>query len=280
MKEYTQVTFDVEPEQHEVLTALLSEFPFETFTEEGDKLYAYIPSETFDREQLEGYLQSFPYFSSVQPAYTVYQPKNWNEEWQKNFQPIAIDNDIIVRAPFHDKTDAVDYDILIEPRMSFGTGHHATTALMLRLMHQNDLYQHYVVDFGCGTGILAIFATMKGAHPVVAFDNNEWSYDNAPLNCQLNHIDTIDVKLAGAEELQEHTPDVILANINRNVLVESMAIMARQLKCGGELYLSGILTKDEQEVNDAAIAEGLKNVASQQDGQWVAMQYEKPYTES
>ncbi len=276
MKEYTQVTFDIDPQQHEVLTAFLSEFPFETFTEEEGKLYAYIPTETFDRHQLESYLQSFPRFASVQPSYTAYRPKNWNEEWQKNFQPIAIDDKIVVRAPFHDKDEEVDYDILIEPRMSFGTGHHATTALMLRLMYQNDFHHQYVVDFGCGTGILAIFAAMKGAHPIVAFDNNEWAYNNAPLNCQLNNIDQVEVTLAGEEELHNHRPQVILANINRNILVNNMSLMAGQLQHTGALYLSGILIRDQQEVDDAATAEGLRKVAVEEDGEWLALQYEKP----
>ena len=276
MKEYTQVTLRVEPQQQQILIALLSKFPFETFEEEGTRLNAYIPSSNLDADELEAYLQAIPAFASVKPTYETYQPKNWNEEWQKNFQPIRIDHDIVVRAPFHEKQGEVTYEILIDPRMSFGTGHHATTSLVLHLMKRENFAQRYVVDFGCGTGILAIFAAMQGARPVVAFDNNEWAYDNAPVNCQLNSIHSIEIKLAEAHELEQHQPDVLLANINRSVLVEHMTLMAGQLQPGGSLYLSGILTRDQDEIKRAAVKEGLRHMASAEEEEWAALRYVKP----
>lgn len=199
---------------------------------------------------------------------------NWNEEWEKNFQPILVEDSCCVRAPFHPATD-VKYDIVIEPKMSFGTGHHATTHMMIQFLLNNDFEGKRVLDMGCGTGVLAIVAEKRGAKEVDAIDIDNWCYQNSIENVERNNCSRITVYEGGAELLGEKKYDVIIANINRNILLEDIKVYSRNLEAGGELYLSGFYAADIPAIVEECEKNGLDRVGSLEREEWVALQLKK-----
>jgi ribosomal protein L11 methyltransferase len=220
----------------------LESIGFEGFYEHDQFLSAYIPSDQIDRERIDTILAEF----GISPIYEINElpEKNWNEEWEKNFEPIVIRDSCYIRAPFHPQA-AYPFEIVIEPKMSFGTGHHATTSLMISEMMDIDMQEKAVLDAGCGTGILAIFAEMLGAGAITAVDIDDWSYRNAVENTALNNCQRITVKQDDISVYRENaTFDVILANINLNVLKASLQVYSFICKPGGYLLMSGILITD------------------------------------
>lgn len=247
--DYLEFAFRVVPAEPglEIAQAALSTLAFDTFTMEDEVLRAYIPEELFSQEdfdalflwQLEGF--------DIRYEKTKIEQRNWNEEWEKNFTPIDVDALATIRAPFHPAPEQ-GLDILIEPRMSFGTGHHQTTYMMMRQVLEMDCAGKEVCDMGCGTGVLAIAAAKKGAKCVLAVDIDQWAYENALDNIAANHTPQIQVVLGGAEALGNRTFDILLANINRNILLKYMADYAQAVRPGGRLVMSGFYVPDNEAI--------------------------------
>lgn len=252
-----------------MLSALVDIAGFEE-TEHG--LIAFIEESVYQEEEVNHIAQQ------LQIGFTkgIEAKRNWNEVWEKNFEPVIINGFCSVRAEFHPKPEQVEYDIVITPKMSFGTGHHATTALMMELMRGIDFKGKKVFDFGTGTGILAILAEFLGAAAVFAIDNDEWSVENAIENGQRNGAEKITIQLGTADDLKTGVQfDIILANINRHILLASMNQMASLLKSDGLLLLSGILPEDIPIVSTAAVSSGFIFQKEQTASNWVCMRFAK-----
>jgi ribosomal protein L11 methyltransferase len=257
-------------EKKETLMAMLSALDFIGFEETEDGLLAYLEEPAYHEEEIKNIADQF----QISFQKEVVGKRNWNEEWEKNFEPVIIDGFCSVRAYFHPKPDNVEYDIVITPKMSFGTGHHATTALMMEFMRSVDFKDKEVFDFGTGTGILAILAEFLGAASVLAIDNDDWSVENAIENCERNDAHKIKIQLATADDLEAGLQfDIILANINRHILLEYMDRMAMQLKPGGTLLLSGILPEDIIMVHTAAEQSGFVYQQEKIMNNWACMQF-------
>lgn len=271
---YLEFKFKIEPLQpaSEILVAELGYLGFESFVEEEDGITAYIPAEEYEDDLLAGVhiLQSEDF--EITYSKGEIEQVNWNEEWEKNFSPIMVDDICSVRAPFHPEPD-VEYDIVIEPKMSFGTGHHATTHMMIQHILKNDWNDKAVLDMGCGTGVLAILASLKGAKFVDAIDIDNWCYQNTLENVGRNDCDNINVEEGGAELLQERKYDMILANINRNILLRDLPIYKDCLNKGGNLFLSGFYEEDIPIIKEACLNLGLTYKEHVERSNWVAIKF-------
>ena len=256
----------------DILVAELGQVGFESFTENPDGVEAYIQKADWNASLLDDIqiLQS----EEVTFSYDVKEIEqvNWNEEWEKNFEPIVVADQVSVRAPFH-KNPGLKYDIVIEPKMSFGTGHHETTHLMIQHLMDLDLHGKKVLDMGCGTGILAIFAEMKGAAAVDAIDIDNWCYENSLENVERNNCHHISVYEGDASLLKPAAYDVIIANINRNILLKDMPVYTNSLKENGILFLSGFYTEDIEKINASAESNGLELDKKLQRNNWVGLKY-------
>jgi ribosomal protein L11 methyltransferase len=256
----------------DILVAELGEVGFEGFTENPDGVIAYIQKSDWNASLLDDIqiLQS----EEVSFSYDVKEIEqvNWNQEWEKNFEPIVVDNEVSIRAPFH-KNPGLAYDIVIEPKMSFGTGHHETTHLMVQHLRDLDLQGKHVLDMGCGTGILAIFAEMRGASSIDAIDIDNWCYENSIENVARNQCKSISVYEGDSSLLKPKTYDLIIANINRNILLADMEIYAGSLKDQGILLLSGFYTEDIEKINASAEKNGLLLDKKLERNNWVGLKY-------
>ena len=273
---YLEFQFRIEPTQpaSEILIAELGYLGFESFVENDDGITAYIPVEEYEDDLLTGVhiLQSKEF--TINYSVSEIERFNWNEEWEKNFSPILVDERCSVRAPFHPKTDA-DYDIVIEPKMSFGTGHHATTHMMIQYILKNDWEDKAVLDMGCGTGVLAILAAMKGASRIDAIDIDNWCYINTLENISRNECEHINVEEGGAELLEGREYDMILANINRNILIRDLPVYEKSLKPLGSLFLSGFYVKDLPVITKVCKKLGLDFVDNLERNDWVAAKFSR-----
>lgn len=275
-KTYIEFQFTVNPLQpaSEILIAELSYAGFESFVENEEGLTAYVVSEEFDEEAFAGLhiLQS----DEFEITYTSQEIEkvNWNIEWEKNFNPIIIDDQCSVRAPFHEKPET-EFDIIIEPKMSFGTGHHATTHMMLQFILNNDWEGKTVLDMGCGTGVLAILTEMKGAKSVDAIDIDNWCYLNSMENVVRNNSEIISVYEGAAELLEGKHYDMIIANINRNILLEDISKYSECLNPGGKLFLSGFYIEDIPAIEEECNLNGLKIEDELEQENWAALSFIK-----
>jgi ribosomal protein L11 methyltransferase len=276
---YIQVTAVVTPTQpwSDLLIAELAEIGFESFEENLKGFKAYIPVEDFDEEKLktialpEGGDEEVSFSFSVETI----NSRNWNNEWESNFEPVDVDGKCFIRAPFHEEKPNYEYQILIEPKMSFGTGHHETTTLMVQWMLETDFDKKSVLDMGCGTGILAILAAIKGANPVLAIDNFPYAYENTVENIEKNNVTHIRAMLGDASLLGDEKFDVILANITKNVLKEDLARFVDVLQDGGFLFISGFFHEDMDELVALASKKGLSKSGHKQNKEWVAVKFQK-----
>lgn len=239
------ITLSAVPNLQEILIAQLSAIGFEGFEQTDTELIAYIAASDYYPADLSLLFNQH----SITYSESIIEKTNWNEVWESNFQPIQIGNQLGVRADFHPPFDSVEKEIIITPKMSFGTGHHATTYLVMEMMLKRDYQNNTLLDFGTGTGILAILAHQLGATGILAIDNDEWCIENAIENCKVNQASPIEIRLAAQPETNR-TFDKILANINRHILLEHLPAVSQLLNRGGELIISGILVSDEAEMID------------------------------
>jgi ribosomal protein L11 methyltransferase len=272
---YTQVTFFIEPAEEyitDVLAAELGEIGFDSFVSTESGLDAYIFETAFDESKLKQLLSDFPFEANIDFKVEQIEPKNWNEEWEKHyFEPIVIGNDCVIHSSFHKNVPQAKYDIVIDPKMAFGTGHHETTSLVIGELLKMDLKGKSVLDMGCGTAVLAILAAMRGAEKLVAIDIDEWCTENSIENIAINKISGIEVKLGGAELLEGMHFDIILANINRNILLADMESYAACLTTGGELYMSGFYKEDIPLIEAEANRNNLKLIHFKEKNNWVVV---------
>ena len=245
---YTQINFSFDADVEvvsDILSAQLADIGFESFVSLENGLEAFVQTSLFSEEALKTVLANFPLEAKVDYSFLQIEDKNWNEEWEKHyFNPIEIENLCCIHSSFHQPDGDFQYRILIDPKMAFGTGHHQTTMLILKEILAMDFVGKSVLDMGCGTAVLAILAAMRGAKPVTAIDIDEWAYNNALENTQLNNTENIRVLLGGAELLGAETFDIIFANINRNILLADIPAYAKVLNNGGTLIMSGFYKED------------------------------------
>jgi ribosomal protein L11 methyltransferase len=269
-------TITTEDYQQDLLINALGEIGFDTFEELEFGFKAYIPTDDFDEQQLKEHLLPYQEMFTFSYEITLIPQKNWNEVWESNFEPIEIGDKIYVRATFHPARPEFPYEIVIDPKMAFGTGHHQTTSMMLELILENDFAGKKVLDMGCGTGILAIMAAKLNAAEITAIDYDPVCYDSTIENSALNHVSNI-IPLCGSKEaIPNEQYDTILANINRNILLDQMERYAQVLKPGGEIYFSGFYESPDLEIiTDEARKHGLKYITHKKTNDWVAAKFVK-----
>ncbi|WP_102406159.1 50S ribosomal protein L11 methyltransferase [Parabacteroides bouchesdurhonensis] len=263
---------------NDVLAAELGEIGFESFVESKNGLLGYIPDTLYNINDLADKLSNFP-LDNVTIRYTekLVKSKNWNEEWEKNyFNPIRIGNECIIRASFHKSEPGYTYNIIIDPKMAFGTGNHETTYLMISEMLKLDLKDKELLDMGCGTAVLAILAQKRGAKRIVGIDIDEWAYNNALENIRLNNADDIQIALGGAEQIPLYGMfDIIFANINRNILLNDIKHYTQCMKSGSYLYMSGFYKEDIPIIETECKKNKLTFLSYTEKNNWVAVKVKK-----
>jgi ribosomal protein L11 methyltransferase len=274
---YIEVLFTLDPVMpaREILLGELSELPFESFVETPEGLMAYIQEHDFNPEMIDGLLVMQIEGQRVTSVWKLIEDENWNAKWESSFDPIWVGDRMIIRAPFHEQPESIEFDIIIEPKMSFGTGHHATTFLVAEAMLDMNWKGLTVLDMGAGTGVLAILAEKMGASEVDAIDIDEWAFVNIVENNERNKTH-LNMLKGGAELLPNAQKyDVVLANINRNILTTDMASYAHCMKSNALILFSGFYIQDEPEINAAADKCGLSFVRSKSKEQWNMMVFQK-----
>jgi ribosomal protein L11 methyltransferase len=255
-------------ELNDLLIAELFELSFDSFQEFEDGFEGSCPKDDFSEEQLKEVLESYPFVSfEIKEQDKI----NWNEEWEKNYDPIIVEDKCIVRATFHPARPEFQYEIIVTPKMSFGTGHHATTYQMLAYQMDLDHQDKKVLDVGSGTGILAIMAAKKGAFSLTATDIDDWCIENSEENFSLNDVEGVTLIKGQIEEVKEHDFDIVIANINKNVLLDQMEAYALRLKKGGQLLLSGFYADDVPDLEAEAKKYGLDKLAETTKDNWAMM---------
>jgi len=271
------ITFNrqLQPE-NELMLALLSWYGFDGFREEAGRILAYIPAESYYEDDFQAFLDRHGLHEKFESMQARKLPdQNWNEIWESEYQPVRVAPNCFVRAPFHTLPAGVEYDIVISPKMAFGTAHHETTRGMMQMMLTLDLKGKDVLDLGCGTGILAILAGKMGAKNISALDTDPWAYRNALENIALNACTNIEVLQAELSFISNRTYDVLLANINLNSLLGLMDQFPGRLRSGGVLMLSGFFSDDLRRINQAAGRNGLEFVVKQVMNNWAVAVYRK-----
>lgn len=273
--DYTEVNFAVSPKEPatEILIAELGEAGFEMFVETETGVLAYIPHEHFSDSLLSELKILNSEIATISFGIQKIKDQNWNKEWEKNFEPIIVNNDCIVRAPFHQFEKSYKYDLIIEPKMSFGTGHHETTFLVLSYMLDMDFVEKKVLDMGCGTAVLAILASKKGAQSIDAIDIDSWSVENSVENADRNNTPNIEVVLGDASLIEDKPEmyDVVLANINRNILLRDITTYEKSMKHGAYLLLSGFFVSDIPLLLEKAVELKLKLVGQNEKNNWATL---------
>ena len=261
-----------------LVDALGNEGPYDSFVETPTGLKAYVQESLFDEDWLKEQLADIEEMTSCSYTFENLPDKNWNEEWEKQHKPVLVEaangKRVWVRAPFHEHRSDVDYEIEIEPKMSFGTAHHQTTYMMLSYLTELELAGQRVLDMGCGTAVLAILAKIRGAEYVEAIDIDEWAYNNAIENAQRNGV-ALNVRIGDASLLTDQQFDLIIANINRNILLNDMAAYAKVLAQGGTLLLSGFYESDVPVLQQHAEALGLQLQQQKVRQSWAALMMQK-----
>ncbi|WP_321480755.1 50S ribosomal protein L11 methyltransferase [uncultured Bacteroides sp.] len=279
---YLEFTFKTQPCTeivNDVLSAVLGDAGFDSFIESDSGLTAYIQQVAFDEKTLKKAIKEFPIEKTeISYSWKEAEDKNWNEEWEKNFfQPIIIGNKCAIHSTFHKDIPKTEYDIIINPQMAFGTGHHETTSLIISELLEADLQGKSLLDMGCGTSILAILAQMRGAYPITAIDIDSWCVSNSKENIVLNHAIGIEVELGDASVLEKKGPfDIIIANINRNILLHDMPAYVARMNPNAELYMSGFYIEDISMIKDKAQSLGLKFIDSKEKNRWASIKLLKP----
>lgn len=273
--QYLAYHFTVNPPQpgSEILMAIIADLGFESFDNNDTGFTGYIREEEASDLNLDEFIfNDFIYSYRVEKIAKV----NWNAEWEKNFEPVVVNNLICIRAPFHEENKNVIHEIVIMPKMSFGTGHHQTTQLMCAAMFKADFKNKRVLDMGCGTGVLAILAHILGAKDILAVDIDEWSVENCIENCAENNCKDIMVKKGDIDILDsEALFDIIVANINKNILKKHIIVYSKKLNAGGKLFLSGFFKTDVDELSEVAKSCQLKTETLNSRDEWAMLMLQK-----
>ncbi len=274
---YTKVSFTLTPDtemNREILVAMLGQSDFESFDETENSVDAFWPGQNFSPETIQPIIEEIGFVVTI--AHEIIPDQNWNEVWEKNyFKPLLIAEKCLVRAPFHTEYPEAEYEIIIEPNMAFGTGNHETTSLMAEEILKLDVTGKTVLDMGCGTGILAILASMCGAEKIIAIDIDNWAFEGTVENARVNNISNIEAHLGDASLLTNQQFDVIFANIQKNIVTRDMPFYYQVLKPGGLILFSGFYKNDVPDVLKIAESLGLKQVGLQEKNNWVVNSYIK-----
>lgn len=271
-----KVIFEKPDPWKEIFTMELAEAGCDSFAEgeKEDTLLAYIPENLFDEKKMKLLLSCHDYDVKLKYSFTKIETQDWNAIWESEYSPVMIANRCLIRAPFHEKGNNIEYEIIIEPKMSFGTAHHETTALMVEYLLEEEVNRKKVLDMGAGTGILAIFAHKMGASSTTAIDNDEWAYRNNLENNINNDISNMTVILGDATNIPNEQFDIILANINRNILLRDLPLYAQFLKKGGTLFLSGFYENPDLSIIEQKCKEvNLYLVNFKEKNNWVAAKF-------
>ncbi len=275
--EYIEVNFNVKPQEpgNDFLMAVLADIDYESFVETTQGIKAYIRTDDFDEEKLKSLSIFRNDAFAVDYNFKTIADQNWNAKWEENYPPVIISDQVVIRAPFHQAFPQVEYDIVIEPKMSFGTAHHATTAQMIKFLLQLDLTNMDVLDMGTGTAVLAILASLRGANHIDAIDNDQWAYHNAVENVQRNKIKNIRVEMGDASLLNGNRYNLVIANINRNILLNDIKFYANTLSKNGLILFSGFYEKDIPILNKEAEKNNLFYQEHSVENDWVAGLWKK-----
>lgn len=255
---------------------MLAEIGFEGFVEGEFILQAYIDEERHSDQRFNGVIDELAELGiKVQYRFHRTEDQNWNKEWEKKFNPVVIEEKVLIRAPFHEAQDDLPCTLIIEPKMSFGTGHHYTTRLMIVEMMSYDLNKKRILDMGCGTGVLGIFASKMGASEVLGIDNDRWAYQNALENVERNGIKSMEVRFGDVGVLNDEVFDFVLANITRNILVRDLVQYEAHLAEDGIIVVSGFLAEDVQYVLNAAYRCNLTHLNTREESNWISLSFKK-----
>ena len=266
-KDYVAVLFgNLKADDVDMVIAMLSHIDFDGFEETETMLKAYISKGEFKEANVKVIADEYALTYTIENI----QPQNWNAVWESNFEPVVIDDFVAVRAHFHEASESVQHEIVITPKMSFGTGHHATTTMMIQQMRNLDFVGKTVLDFGTGTGILSILAEKLGSADVLAIDNDKWSIENSRENIERNFCKNIRIEQRHDADVKRSF-DVVLANINRNIIIENLFFLSTQLNEGGNLLLSGLLAEDEQIILSEIKNHQLKHINTLHRLQWISL---------
>lgn len=272
---YIEADLILHEEFAEILVAELAEIGFESFIDHEKGMMAYVQEELFDDVAFKQLIEKYAAQTAIHYSLKKIEKQNWNAEWESNFEPIEIENLIRIRADFHPSKEGFEHEIIITPKMSFGTGHHETTAQVMLLMTELDFQNKTVIDVGTGTGILAVLAEKLGAKDIVAFDIDEWSVENTLENIGLNNCNEITVNQGTIQSQEAQTFDFVLANINRNILLDEIKIYQQFMKPGAYLLLSGFYEKDIADIEQECEANNLKKIKAISKKEWAAVVFKK-----
>jgi ribosomal protein L11 methyltransferase len=279
MMNYKELVFTLisdEDYQQDLLINELGEIGFDTFEETDFGFKAYIIGSKYNKEEIDSRLNPFHELFTFSYEVNIIPHKNWNEVWESNFEPIQISDQVYVRATFHQPQPNFKYEIVIDPKMAFGTGHHQTTAMILAYLLETDVNDKNILDMGCGTGILAILASKLGAKTLTAIDYDQLCFDSTLENTALNAIENVEVLCGSKEAIPNQAYDIILANINRNILLDQMERYAEVLKPNGIIFFSGFYeTPDLEVITEEARKYDLKYIQHKKKDLWVAAKFIK-----
>ncbi len=276
---YLEITFTYNAADNyigDVLASELAEIGFESFVQSNNQTVAFVQRNNFSENELQHLLDEFPFEVNITYQINEVEEKNWNEEWEKNFfEPIIIENQCVIHSTFHADFPQARYEIIIDPKMSFGTGHHETTRLMIGEIIKMEVKGKKVLDMGCGTAVLAILASMRGAESVLAIDIDEWCTENSLENIGLNNVKGITVKTGNASLLADEHFEIILANINRNILLEDIKTYANCLPHGGKLFMSGFYREDIPVIETELNKNNIRLIKFEEKNNWVLVEAHK-----
>lgn len=266
--DYCELIIGADEDLRSILIAQMAEMGYDGFEESGDQLKAYIPEGEFNENNINNLLNKY----SLKYSKSIIKKQNWNQVWESGFEPVLVDDFVGIRAGFHPPVTGVEHEIVITPKMSFGTGHHATTWLVMQMMRSIDCKGKSVFDFGTGTGILAILAEKLGAAYVKAVDNDDWCIENASENISINSCETIEIQKIDTVDNDKQF-DIVIANINRNIILDNLDAIVRSVIPGGCLVLSGLLTNDEKDIFESFTRSGMVHVQTTVRNGWIAIRF-------
>lgn len=274
--DFLGIKIDCKPDYAEILIAEFAEIGFESFVETDSGFVAFILESEFQDDLFNEVIERYRQSTSIVYSKDVVERKNWNEEWEKQYEPIIVDDQCLIKAPFHQIDKNYPFEILIQPKMSFGTGHHDTTYLMIQALISQTLTEKNVLDIGCGTGILALLALKYGAASATALDLDPWSVENTSENAALNELDDVQIIEGTVQQVEKSQQfELIFANINRNVILDEINLYSSHLKQGGKIFCSGFYEKDAVVVEKAARNWQLEVIYRKVRNQWICIGFKK-----